>query len=302
MIFIVKWKSLNVFYDYTKGLYKILKTLTERFPHILWEGCASGGNRFDLGVLSYFDQIWASDCSDAYERVRILKNLALVYPLSVISAHVSDVPNHQTLREIALNTRFNVSLFSGGFGYELDITTLEPLEEKQVKAQIEYYKEHRDIVVNGTYYELPNETSFERYGFAVVSRDKERAVVSLVNGIATTMPVSESLPRLDVNEHQTYHVCGFNQVSNLHKFGGLLKMVLPTFIKADGLIVNRLAKSKSAEQLIDVEVKEDYLVDGSLLKAGALRLYPQWSGTGVNEQTRVLGDFGSIIYSIYTEN
>ncbi|HKM02739.1 MAG TPA: alpha-galactosidase [Bacilli bacterium] len=290
------------FYDYTKGLYKILKTLTERFPHILWEGCASGGNRFDLGVLSYFDQIWASDCSDAYERVRILKNLALVYPLSVISAHVSDVPNHQTLREIALNTRFNVSLFSGGFGYELDITTLEPLEEKQVKAQIEYYKEHRDIVVNGTYYELPNETSFERYGFAVVSRGKERAVVSLVNGIATTMPVSESLPRLDVNEHQTYHVCGFNQVSNLHKFGGLLKMVLPTFIKADGLIVNRLAKSKSAEQLIDVEVKEDYLVDGSLLKAGALRLYPQWSGTGVNEQTRVLGDFGSIIYSIYTEN
>lgn len=295
-------KHSTFFYDYTKGLYKILETLTTRFPHVLWEGCASGGNRFDLGVLHYFDQIWASDCSDAYERVRMLKNLALVYPLSVISAHVSDVPNHQTLREIALNTRFNVSFFSGGFGYELDISTLEPLEEIQVKAQTDYYKENRDIVVNGKYYQLINDTNYERYGFAVIARDQSRAVVTLINGISTTLPSSETLPPLNVNKDNKYRVVGFTQTSNLHRFGGLLKMVLPKFIKPEGVIVNHLAKRKSAEQLIDVEVAENYLVDGSLLRAGALRLYPQWTGTGVNEQTRVLGDFGSIIYSIYSEN
>ena len=290
------------FYDYTKGLYQILATLTSRFPHVLWEGCASGGNRFDLGVLHYFDQIWASDCSDAYERVRILKNLALVYPLSVISAHVSDVPNHQTLRETALNTRFNVSFFSGGFGYELDVTRLEPLEEKQLRAQTLFYKEHRDLVVNGKYYQLNNETCFDRFGFSVISRDQNRAVVTLINGLATTLPVSESLPPLKLNQNFMYRVVGFPQISNLHKFGGLLKMVLPKFIKADGVIVNGLAKRKSAEDLIGVEVAENYLVSGTYLKAGALRLYPQWTGTGVNEQTRVLGDFGSIIYTIYTEN
>ena len=257
---------------------------------------------FDLGVLHYFDQIWASDCSDAYERVRILKNLALVYPLSVISAHVSDVPNHQTLRETALNTRFNVSFFSGGFGYELDITRLEPLEEKQLRAQTLFYKEHRDLVVNGKYYQLNNETCFDRFGFGVISRDQTRAVVTLINGLATTLPVSESLPPLKLNQNFMYRVVGFPQISNLHKFGGLLKMVLPKFIKADGVIVNGLAKRKSAEDLIGVEVAENYLVSGTYLKAGALRLYPQWTGTGVNEQTRVLGDFGSIIYTIYTEN
>lgn len=42
-----------------------MKELTERFPHILFEGCASGGNRFDLGILCYFPQIWASDDTDA---------------------------------------------------------------------------------------------------------------------------------------------------------------------------------------------------------------------------------------------
>ena len=53
------------------GLYHVMKTLTERFPHILFEGCAAGGNRFDLGILSYFPQIWASDNTDAVCRLAI---------------------------------------------------------------------------------------------------------------------------------------------------------------------------------------------------------------------------------------
>lgn len=287
------------FYDYTLGVYKILKTITSRFPHILWEGCASGGNRFDLGVLHYFDQIWASDCSDAYERVRILKNLSLMYPLSVISSHVSDVPNHQTLRHTDLNTRFNVSVFSGGFGYELDITTLTPLEQSQVKAQINYYKAHRDLIINGQFYQLLSQGIYERVSLAVIAKDNKHGVVSLINGIATILPISETLPPLPLAPQTTYHVLGFKQVSNLYKFGGLLKMVLPKFIKPHSRLVEKIAQHKSAEQLIESEVKEQYYVDSSLLTSGALRLYPQWSGTGISNHTRVLGDFGSVIYSIY---
>ncbi len=50
----------EVFHRYICGFYSVIKRLTEKFPHILFEGCASGGNRFDLGILSYFPQIWAS--------------------------------------------------------------------------------------------------------------------------------------------------------------------------------------------------------------------------------------------------
>ena len=32
---------------YILGLYQVIQTLTDRFPHILFEACASGGNRFD---------------------------------------------------------------------------------------------------------------------------------------------------------------------------------------------------------------------------------------------------------------
>ena len=83
----VKWDMNRIFSDYYSqylpadrqgevahrymiGLYRLMRTLTERFPKILFEGCASGGNRFDLGILSYFPQIWASDDTDAIYRVK----------------------------------------------------------------------------------------------------------------------------------------------------------------------------------------------------------------------------------------
>ena len=53
------------------SLYKIMDTLVNEYPDILFEGCAGGGNRFDLGILCYFPQIWASDKTDALDRLMI---------------------------------------------------------------------------------------------------------------------------------------------------------------------------------------------------------------------------------------
>ncbi|MBP5466351.1 MAG: alpha-galactosidase, partial [Clostridia bacterium] len=59
------------YYDYTLGYYYVAKRLTERYPEILFEGCASGGNRFDLGVAFYMPQSWCSDNADAKSRTFI---------------------------------------------------------------------------------------------------------------------------------------------------------------------------------------------------------------------------------------
>jgi alpha-galactosidase len=37
-------------YQYILGLYHIIDTLTTKYPDVLWEGCASGGGRFDAGT------------------------------------------------------------------------------------------------------------------------------------------------------------------------------------------------------------------------------------------------------------
>ena len=123
---------------YMLGLYRVMRELTNKFPNILFEGCASGGNRFDLGILSFFPQIWASDDTDALCRSEIQTGYSYGYPMSTVTAHVSDCPNHQTLRRTPIETRFNVASF-GVLGYECNLCDMSKDDIEAVRAQIAMY-------------------------------------------------------------------------------------------------------------------------------------------------------------------
>ena len=57
------------FHRYILGVYELYRRLVERFPDILFESCASGGARFDAGLLAWAPQAWTSDDTDAVERL-----------------------------------------------------------------------------------------------------------------------------------------------------------------------------------------------------------------------------------------
>ena len=113
----------KVMHRYILGVYDLYDRLTTAFPKILFESCASGGARFDPGMLYYAPQAWTSDDTDAVERLKIQYGTSLVYPISSMGSHVSAVPNHQLSRITSLPFRANVAYF-GTFGYELDVTKL----------------------------------------------------------------------------------------------------------------------------------------------------------------------------------
>ncbi len=138
---------------YVLGLYRVLETLTEKFPRILFEGCSGGGGRFDAGMLYYTPQIWCSDNSDAIARLSIQYGTSFGYPISAMGAHVSAVPNHQTARIVPFATRGSVAM-AGTFGYELDITKIPEAEGEEVKRQIHWFKAHYDLIQSGEYYRL----------------------------------------------------------------------------------------------------------------------------------------------------
>ena len=109
----------KVLYNYMLGLYEVLERINKNYPDVLIEGCAGGGGRFDAGMMYYTPQIWCSDNTDALDRLAIHYGTSFGYPSSVIAAHVSTCPNHQTGRITPLHTRY-VAANSGGFGYELN--------------------------------------------------------------------------------------------------------------------------------------------------------------------------------------
>ncbi len=158
------------------GVYDIYERLTSEFPQILFEFCASGGGRFDPGMLYYSPQGWTSDDTDAVERMKIQYGTSMVYPLSSMGAHVSAVPNEQTFREVSIETRGNVALF-GSFGYELDLNKLSKEERTSVREQIAFAKEYRRVIQEGTFYRLLSPFEGNYCAWMIVSRDKETVII-----------------------------------------------------------------------------------------------------------------------------
>lgn len=173
----------EVFHRYILGVYNLYEKLIEKYPEILFESCAGGGARFDPGLLFYAPQAWASDDTDAAERLKIQYGTSMVYPLSSIGSHVSAVPNHQVGRITPLETRANVAYF-GTFGYELDITKLSEEEKTTVKEQTSFFKEKRQLIQNGKFYRLLNPFESNEVSWMVVSEDQREALVGYYKVLA----------------------------------------------------------------------------------------------------------------------
>ncbi len=163
------------YHRYILGLYSVLQKLTERFPNVLFESCASGGARFDLGMLCYMPQTWTSDNTDARDRISIQSGTAYAYPQSTMGAHVSASPNHQTGNSNPLETRFRVAC-GGLLGYESDLTKCSGEELSAIKNQIAFYKKHRAVIQYGQYYRLGDSFGGDWSGFISVAEGGAKAV------------------------------------------------------------------------------------------------------------------------------
>ncbi len=169
----------ELMHRYILGVYSLYERLTSAFPEILFESCASGGARFDPGILYYAPQAWCSDDTDAWERCKIQYGTSLVYPLSMIGSHVSAVPNHQVFRMTPLETRGAVAMF-GSFGYELDLDRLREEEFEIVKSQVKRMKTLRRLIqTDSDFYRLCSPFEKNEAGWICVSSDRTKAAACL---------------------------------------------------------------------------------------------------------------------------
>ena len=278
------------FHNYILSLYKVLRTLTEKYPHVLFEGCASGGNRFDLGILSYCPQIWSSDDTDAHERLSIQRGYLYGYPQSTLSNHVSCSSNHQSLREMSMDTRYNVASF-GVLGYELMFSELNKFEKDRCKKLIEVYKKYRDIFQYGDFYELSSTNGHIRW--QVNSKDKSRCVIGEYAGLQTILPQESILFAHGLDDNKVYTVDNVEVPHNIKEYGGLVNMILPFHVNPHGKIVDIASK-----HITMPSEKDHYIASGSVINNKGIKLTPEWSASGTNEYVRVLRDFGSRLYII----
>ena len=195
---------------YILGVYELYRRLTEAFPDILFESCASGGARFDPGLLAFAPQGWTSDDTDAAERLAIQWGTSLAYPPSSMGNHVAAVPNHQTGRLTPLAFRAAVAFF-GTFGYELDPRRLSPAERGEIAAQVAFYRENRELLQFGRFVRLRspfagpagdgNETAWMS-----VAPDARRAIVGFYRLLNRPAPAGGRLRLRGLDPSAAYRV------------------------------------------------------------------------------------------------
>ncbi len=62
------------------AVYNMYKNLKKRFPDVIFENCAGGGARTDLGMMKNFNHTWVSDCQRAPHSVMITNGMTLALP------------------------------------------------------------------------------------------------------------------------------------------------------------------------------------------------------------------------------
>ena len=271
-------------HDYILGLYDVLGRIFEPRPHILLESCASGGNRFDLGMLCYSPQVWCSDDTDPIERLTIQQSLSYLYPQSTFGTHVSAAPHAQTLRNTPLSTRGNVSFF-GNLGYELDLKHLLPTEEKEIKNQISFYKAYRRVFQFGSFLRLPSQE-----GTAWQVSGGNTHIAGLFHMLVPAAPGYEQLRLLGLEPDSRYALTSREQLLRVGQFGGLVKHIAPVSLNPNGFVL------RTADRLVPmVDGVEHMQATGNALMSGVM-LSPRFTGTGYYKDGRNQGDFCSNVY------
>ena len=162
---------------YALGLYDLCERLIFGHPNVFFEGCSSGGARFDPAMLYYFAQSWTSDDTDAVMRTRIQYGTSLCYPLSSQSCHVSVCPNHQTGRITPISARADIAHL-GATGYELEVSRMSDEERNDIPRQVSDYRKMENLVLHGDFYRLISPFDNRAFAVELVAKDKSEAHVT----------------------------------------------------------------------------------------------------------------------------
>ncbi len=167
----------EVYVEYVRNLYSILRELRAKYPQVEIESCSGGGGRVDLGILGLTDEVWPSDNTDPFDRLQIQDGFTYAYSPGVMMAWVTDSPSWSNNRSTTVAYRF-LSSMQGSLGVGANLNHWTPEEFATAKELIAAYKGVRETVQHGSLYRLisPRDGSEESVTESV-SVDQKQAVL-----------------------------------------------------------------------------------------------------------------------------
>jgi alpha-galactosidase len=169
-------RQREIWVRHVRGVYEILESLGQRHPKVAFESCSSGGGRVDLGILRYTDQVWTSDNTDPFDRLKIQEGCSMAYPARVMMCWVADPGFWAKNRTTSISYRFH-SAMMGSLGIGTNLLKWSEEELREAGKLVRRYKEVRDVIQEGDQYRLLSPREGETTAVQYVSEDKRASVI-----------------------------------------------------------------------------------------------------------------------------
>ncbi|MCC7355797.1 MAG: alpha-galactosidase [Anaerolineae bacterium] len=191
----------KVMFKYVEGLYRVLDTLLRDHPRLLWETCAGGGRRLDLGILRYSHTSW---CCDSTEDPHVARYLICganrFLPAHVLNSAVTVLnigAGDSGMSDMNLVSRYGGSLLFSG-----DIAGWSAAWARRARELVGVYRSLRHLTVQD-YYPLTPQPNHPDDPEAVefVSRAGDEALVLAYRRarrpLPPTLPLRGLVPQAD---------------------------------------------------------------------------------------------------------
>ena len=167
-----------------EAIHRIFDHVREKFPHLLYENCAGGGARTDLGMMSRFSRTQYTDWYKFPRVARTFNGLSICLPPETLLSMVG--PSMSCQRYGNFDAQFQMlmqgSVYINPFAFDD-----EPLSEELSRRTREYMELYKNFVRPiqsecKMYHHTPVVAGFQGRGWVVneyVSRDRSRAYANL---------------------------------------------------------------------------------------------------------------------------
>ncbi|NIG54880.1 alpha-galactosidase [Chitinophaga sp. Cy-1792] len=164
-------KNQDHFYlEYVRGLNSVLAKVRKQHPDVPMMLCAGGGTRVDYKSLEYFTEFWASDNTNAYDRIFIQWEYSYYFPSIAVDNHVTEMGKQP------IKFRTDVAMM-GKLGFDLKVHELTPDDLTFCQQAVKVYDTIKHLVWHGEQYRLQDPYNNKVAAIAYVSPDKLEAVI-----------------------------------------------------------------------------------------------------------------------------
>lgn len=205
---------------------ELFRRLRHRFPDVIFENCAAGGGRTDIGMVQNFAHTWVSDWNVAPRSVAITNGMTMVLPPEYVDRLVSGMYCH-TNGSLDLQVRHTIFGRPTTNNYNPAGSLPNPIQTAFVRHTLDIYKSFirpyagKDLIFHHT----PEVAGTQPKGVCILERaamDRTRSVIGLFHLSGVGAEETRVFPR-GIDPGRDYRITFDNSGKTAHVSGYTLQ-------------------------------------------------------------------------------